>query len=174
MTATSDPISDHPGDDPGDAGDMATDHRLGPVFWVALLIGGAIMAFGVRGVLADLGTDNPAKLATWVVGLDLVHDLVAAPAIVIIGLVLARLLPAPARGPVCAAAALSVVVVLFSIPLITAWGRRAGNSSTLPLNYAHNVAIIVTGIWIVAAATIVIRVIRGRSSIARTGPSAAP
>ena len=141
--------------------DDATDqHHLGLVFWLGLVIGGAVMAFGIRGALADLGPDNPFKLATWVVGLDLAHDLLLAPAVVIIGLLLARVVPAPARGPLRAAAGLSGIVVLFSIPLITAWGRRAGNSSTLPLNYAHSVLIVLAAMWIVAGAVIVMRRLR--------------
>ena len=141
--------------------DDATDeHHLGLVFWLGLAIGGAVMAFGVRGVLADLGPDNPFKLATWVVGLDLAHDLLLAPAVVILGLLLARVLPASARGPVRAAAGLSGMVVLFSIPLITAWGRRAGNSSTLPLNYAPRVLIVLAAIWVVAGVVIVVRRVR--------------
>ena len=145
---------------PTSTGAGTDEHHLGLVFWLGLVIGGAVMAFGARGVLADLGPDNPVKLATWVVGLDLAHDLLLAPAVVILGLLLARVLPASARGPVRAAAGLSGMVVLFSIPLITAWGRRAGNSSTLPLNYAHSVLIVLAAIWVVTGAVIVMRRVR--------------
>jgi hypothetical protein len=126
-------------------------------FWIGLAIGGAVMAYGVRGALEGLGTGNPTKLAIWVVGLDLAHDLVLAPLAVLVGMLLGRLLPARLRGPVRTAAALSGLVVLFSWPLIRAFGRRPGNSSTLPLNYAHSVLILLTGIWLVAAIVVTIR-----------------
>jgi len=136
--------------------------RYGPTFWIGLAVGGAVMAYGARGIGADLGSGNPAKLATWVVGLDLLHDLVVAPALVVVGLAVGVVLGPRVRGPIRAAMALTGLVVLFSIPLITAWGRRAGNSSTLPLNYAHSVAIIVTAIWLVALGVFGARAWRNR------------
>jgi len=140
-----------------------THARLGVSFWIGLAVGGAVMAFGLRGVLTELGPGNPFKLAEWVVGLDLVHDLLLAPLVVLAGLALAAVLPTVARGPIRAAAGITGVVVLFSVPLITAWGRRSGNSSTLPLNYAHSVLIVVAGIWLVALGVIAARAITARS-----------
>src|SRR4051812_11876992 len=93
------------------------DHERGAGFWVGLVVGGILMAYGVRGVLMDLGPGNPRKLATWVVGLDLVHDLLVAPVLVVVGLAISRALPRAASGPVRAATALSAIVVVFSIPL---------------------------------------------------------
>jgi len=145
----------------------APAHPRGPSrvgFWIGLTIGGAVMAYGVRGALDGLGTGNPTKLAVWVVGLDLAHDLVLAPIVVIVGLLLGRLLPVRLRGPVRTAAAMSGLVVLFSWPLIRAFGRRPGNSSTLPLNYAHSVAIVLAAIWLTAAIVVGIR--WRRSSVA--------
>ena len=142
--------------------DTAPEH-LGAAFWVGLAVGATVMAFGLRGLVTELGSGNPFKLAEWVVGLDLVHDLVLAPLVVLAGLALAAVLPPVARGPVGAAAGLTGVVVLFSVPLITAWGRRAGNSSTLPLNYAHNVLIVVALVWIVALGLIAKRAVTARS-----------
>jgi len=131
--------------------------RHGPTFWVGLAIGGAIMAFGVHGIFDELGGDNPTKLAFWVVGLDLVHDLVLAPVLVLGGLAVGALLGPHLRGPIRAALALTGLVVLFSVPLITAWGRRPGNPSTLPLNYAQSVIVVVTGIWLVTAGVLLAR-----------------
>ena len=136
------------------------DDRHGPVFWGGLVVGGALMAYGVHGVLTELGPGNPFKLAEWVVGLDLIHDLLLAPIVVVLGLLAAWALPTTMRGPVRAAAALSGVVVLFSIPLLTGWGRRAGNSSTLPLDYARNVVIVLAVIWAVAAVVAAARWVR--------------
>ena len=154
-----------------------TEHDRRPArvgFWIGLAVGGAVMVYGVRGALDGLGTGNPTKLAVWVVGLDLAHDLVLAPVVVVVGLLLGRLLPVRQRGPVRTAAALSGLVVLFSWPLLRAYGRRPGNSSTLPLNYAHSVLIVLGGIWLVAAAVVAVRWGRDRRHPDRRHPDAAP
>ena len=128
------------------------------------------MAYGVKGALDNLGDGNPTKLAIWVVSIDLIHDLVLAPAVVIVGLVLAALLPPVAQGPVRTASALSGLVILFSVPLITAWGRRAGNSSTLPRNYAHSVIAALLAIWAVTAVVLAWRMLRPPPAGHREGP----
>jgi predicted neutral ceramidase superfamily lipid hydrolase len=147
------------------SGSGDTTDRLGPSFWVGLVIGGAIMAFGVRGALAGLGAHRSLELAEWVVGLDVAHDLLLAPVVVAVGLFLAWLVPATIAGPVRAAVAISGLVVLFSVPLITAWGRHPANSSTLPLNYAHSVLIVLGLIWFTAATVIIVRMARNRRVI---------
>jgi hypothetical protein len=136
--------------------------RIG--FWIGLVIGGAVIVYGVRGALDGLGPGNPTRLAIWVIGLDLAHDLILAPAVVIVGLLLGRLLPDRLRGPVRTAAALSGLVVLFSWPLIRAFGRRPGNSSTLPLDYAHSVLIVLAAIWLIAAAVVAVRARRSTTA----------
>ena len=143
----------------------ARAHRPGLSFWIGLAVGGAVMAYGVRGVLTELGPGNPVKLATWVVGLDLIHDLLLAPVVVAAGLLLAAVLPDRARGPVRAATAMSGVVVLFSVPLLTGWGRRAGNPSTLPLNYAHSVLVVLAVVWAVALIVVVARLFGHGSAV---------
>lgn len=138
----------------------APDQRRGryaATFWIGLVIGGAMIAYGLRGIVDELGPGNPVKLATWVVGLDLAHDLVLAPLLVLMGLAVGAALGARSRGPVRVAMALTGLVVLFSIPLVTAWGRRPANPSTLPLNYAHSVIAVVAAIWLVAAVVLVAR-----------------
>ena len=153
-------MSPSPAPDPTPAKQLDVDDEHGAGFWIGLAIGGAVMAYGVRGVFMELGPANPFRLATWVVGLDLVHDLLLAPMVVVVGFLLARVLPRSMRGPARAAAALSGIVVLFSIPLLTAWGRRAGNSSTLPLDYARNVWVVLAVIWAGAAVIVAVRMVR--------------
>ena len=138
--------------------------RLGPAFLVGCVVGGALMTYGVWGVLHELGPGNPFKLATWVVGLDLVHDLLLAPALVVLGLALGRVLPPRWRGPVRAAAATTGLVLLFSVPLLTGWGRHPDNSSTLPLDYGRSVVVVTVVIWLTALAVVAMRARRARSS----------
>jgi len=89
---------------------------------------------------------------------------VLAPTLVLVGLAVGALLGPRHRGPIRAAMALTGLVVLFSIPLITAWGRRPTNSSTLPLNYAHSVVVIVAGIWLIALGVVGARQWRNRDA----------
>ncbi len=132
----------------------------GVSFWIGLAIGWTIMLIGLRGILDDpLGT-VPPKLALWTFGLAVAHDAILAPIVTIIGLVLAWVLPRRFRGPVLAALAASGIVVLFSWPLLRAYGRRELNSSTLPLDYPRNVAIVLGVIWSVALLTIIGRWVR--------------
>ena len=51
----------------------------GPGAWVALVVGLLVMAFGVHGLLTSLSPRAVRSIATWVIGADLLHDLVAAP-----------------------------------------------------------------------------------------------
>ena len=67
-----------------------------------------------------------------------------------------------AKGPVRAAGAVSALVVLFSAPLVTRLGQRPTNSSTLPIAYERNAAIILIGVWVLAGAFIALRVARAR------------
>lgn len=155
-------------------GGSARHEPLGPVFWIGLALGGAVMAYGLRGALTELGPGNPFRLAVWVVGLDLAHDLVVAPVVVVLGLLLAAVLPPVWRGPVRTAAALSGVIVLFSVPLLTGWGRRAGNSSTLPLDYSRNVVVIVGLVWLTAFAVVTVRSARARGTRPEGSEGSAP
>lgn len=129
----------------------------GVSFWIGLVIGWAIIGFGLRGVFGDpLGT-VPPELARWTFGLAVAHDAILAPLVTIIGLALAWILPRRLRGPVLAALAASGIVMLFSWPLLRGYGKRDNNSSKLPHDYVVNVGIVLAVIWGVALVTILVR-----------------
>ncbi len=138
---------------------MTTDreHPTSPVFWVGLVLGWGIMAYGVWGFLGDHRSTVPARTVWWIAGTAVAHDAIVAPLITVVGLGLAALLPRWARGPVTAAVAASGVVLLFSYPLLRHFGRRADNPSILPLDYPRNVAVVLGAIWAAAAVGLVIR-----------------
>jgi hypothetical protein len=149
---------------------VATPHRLvsARVFLVALLVGGAFIAFGIRSALSNSRDSHPFALAVHIVGFDLGHDLLFAPVLLLIAVALKRVLPATVRGAVAAAASATLVVSTFSYPLIRRWGQRRGNSSTLPLRYGLNLAIIVTAICIVAGVVIARRIRIAKDTSLRT------
>jgi len=127
------------------------------LFWPALAAGSAIMLFGLIGLVANATDTNPVALLAVLGGFVLLHDLVVAPLTYLAGAALARRLPVWARGPVKGASALTAIVIVLSVPLIGHFGRRPGNSSTLPLSYGRNVAIIVGLIWLGAGLLLVWR-----------------
>jgi hypothetical protein len=138
----------------------------GPVFWIGLVIGWAVIGWGLAGVLQSVWLkDRPLRVLWWVLGGLVVHDALLAPFLTLAAIALGLAISKPrVRGPIAAGLVLSGVVVLFSYPLWRGFGRRAANETILPLDYPHNVGIIVLAIWIGVAATLVVRRVRGARS----------
>ena len=155
---TTDPPVD--GSDEADLASRRDREHLGATFWVGLVIGGSIMAYAVWGAVQAFSVDEQVGLARWLAGSAVLHDAVLAPIVTVGGLLLAWILPRPARGPILGAAAMSGIVVLFSWPALRGYGRRAANPSLLPHDYGRNVAVVLGAIWAVAVALVVVRVVR--------------
>ena len=135
------------------------DTKVGPLFWVSAAVGWAvILGIGVRGIVRHSIDTRPANLARFVVGGALLHDLLIAPVVLVLGVVLARRVPTPARAAVQAALAISGIVALFSYPLVRAYGLAANNPTSLPHNYARNLTIVLGIVWAVTAAVAIRRV----------------
>jgi hypothetical protein len=131
------------------APDRHPPSRHGAGFWIGLVVGWSVMAYGVWGFIGHVG--RPVDTARWIVGTLLVHDALVAPAAAGVGLVVAAVVPQRGRGPIAAGLAATGVVLAFSYPLLRGFGRRADNPSILPLDYTRNVVLVVTGVWVVAA-----------------------
>jgi len=140
------------------------------VFVIALVVGWLIIAFGVRAALDDPADSHPLALLVHVVLFDLGHDLVIAPIALGVGLIVGRVVPEVARGPVRTACAATALFVVFSYPLVRRWGARPTNSSTLPLEYGRNLTIIVVIVWLVAAVVVARRVLAVRRDRHEPGP----
>ncbi len=138
------------------------DRPRGAVFWVAAGVGWVVMAFGVWGLFDNEGNTKPALLVRWVLGTLLVHDLLIVPVVIAVGALVGWLLPPRWRGPVRGALALSALAVLFSYPLWRGFGRRPGDPSALPLDYADSLLVVLAVIWVGAAAVLVARWGRAR------------
>jgi hypothetical protein len=148
------------------------DH--GPAFWIGLVLGGAVMAFGVRGALGQSRATDPASLVAWVVGADLVHDLLVAPLVIAVGWAAVRLVPARWRPPVRVGLILSGVVLLVGWAPWRGYGRErlADNPSVQPLDYTRNILGLLVVIWLGVAIATWVATRRGRSVTAspRTPP----
>ena len=54
-------------------------------FWLGLAVGWTVMAYALWGVFADHDATNPPGLARWVLGGALAHDVLIAPAVLLVG-----------------------------------------------------------------------------------------
>lgn len=125
-------------------------------FWIGLVLGALPMAWGARLYLeATPDLDRRLNLVAWLLGLDLAHDLALAPAVVGLGFLVRRAVPARALPAVQAALALTGFVLLVGLlPLLGTAGGR--NPTIQPLDYGPSIAAVVAVIWLAAAATIVV------------------
>lgn len=117
--------------------------------------GGALMAFGAYGLLADAGDTHPIGWALWFAGGVLLHDLVIAPAVVAAGWALRRV-PRVVRAGLL----VSVLVVAGVAPVVLVLGRVPDNPSILPLPYGRNLAFVLAVVWLGAGAVAAVRYVR--------------
>jgi hypothetical protein len=119
-----------------------------------------VIAWGVIGIFSNSLDTRPANLAKFVLGGALLHDLLVAPVAVLVGVLIARAVPAPARGPVQAALAVSAIIAVFAYPLVRGYGLAANNPTSLPHNYGLNLVVVLGVVWAVTAAAVVMRLKR--------------
>jgi hypothetical protein len=137
--------------------------RYGPLFWSCLAVGSVVMGFGLVSLLSRAGATKPLNFAAFYVGLALVHDLLLAPATIVIATIVRGVSPRVGRGLLFGALVVSAVVVLFSTPLLFRWGAQPDNPSFLPRNYALGLALVLAVVWVVAAVLLLTRTRRGSS-----------
>ncbi len=139
--------------------------RPGPAFWIGLVIGGAVMAFGIRGVFMNSHATDPVVLVQWVVGADLVHDLIVAPVAIAVGWAVTRVVPLVAKVPVQLGLVATGVVLVVGWAPLRGYGRATvpDNPSVQPLDYSTAVLTVLAAVWIVVAVWITVRLIRAKS-----------
>lgn len=109
--------------------------RHGPLFFIGLAVGWAIIAFGVWGLLGDQATDRVVNWAVYLVGLNLLHDVVVVPGALLIGVVLTRWLPGEWRAPAQAGLFASAAVLLLAAAPLAETAEPVGNPTIQPLDY---------------------------------------
>ncbi len=140
------------------------------MFWVSAVFGWAVVAYGVRGLLQHHVDTRPANLAKFFVGGALVHDLLFAPAVLVVGVVMARAAPRPARRWLQTGLFVSGCLVLFAYPLVRDYAKVLHNPSSLPHNYTANLAVTVGVVWgAVIVGALGSAVLRGRASARSPG-----
>lgn len=126
---------------------------LSPWRWPLYALGTAMMAWGVWGQVTGPDT-KPVRVAVLWVAAALAHDLVLAPAVVLLGLLVRRV---PGRGPLQGAALVALGLVLVAVPGIGRFGEKRDNASVLPRDYTAGLLL---ALGVVAVATGVVCVVR--------------
>lgn len=103
----------------------------------------------LMGVGASLLTDvrDPADVLVWLGGAALLHDVLIAPAVLLVGLVVVR---GGTRGPVRGALLVAGALTAVALPVLLRPGRTA-NPSVLPLDYPRNWLISLVAVFTVTA-----------------------
>ncbi len=117
--------------------------RPGRAWWIGLVAGGAIFAFGLAGLLGDARQTVPGNWLAWVAAAVVLHDAVLVPAALAAGVLLTRVLAPALRAGAQATLTVCATVALISVPVVLAYGRRADNPSLLPHDYGRNLAIVI-------------------------------
>ncbi len=129
--------------------DLARSPR-GKLFWAGVIVGWAVISFGVWGVFRDARQTSPANLGLWLAGSALVHDLLIAPAVFAFARILGRYVPPRPRPFLQAALIITALVAAFAFPFVGGFSRVAdGNPSALPGNYAIGFFVVVGAAWAV-------------------------
>jgi hypothetical protein len=119
-------------------------------WWTGLAVGGAVGLFGLAGLVRDAAKTMPAVWLTWLVGLLLVHDVVVAPLVHLVGRGVRDRAPEAWRWPLQLGLVTSGVLVLASVPVLVGAGRatQPGNGSVLPGDYPPALAGVLAVVWL--------------------------
>ncbi len=121
-------------------------------------LGVVVAGWGVWTLLTNQRPDQLVAAAVWLAGGAIAHDFVLAPAVLVAGWLLVRMLPLWMRGPATAGAVVLGTVTLVALPVLGGWGRRADNPSLLPRDYWTGWILVATIVAIaVVAAGLVVR-----------------
>lgn len=126
------------------------------LFWGLTILGLAVIGFGAYGIWTHQGTGildvRVRPLLTWTIGAIVVHDLLFAPLVLVVGRALRHVRPRALRAPLQVGLAASAVVTALAFPLVRGYGARASDPSRLPLNYTVGYGALLAVVWLSCAA----------------------
>lgn len=115
-----------------------------------------LLGQGLRLVL-DLDLDDLLDAGLWLAGGVVVHDVLLAPLVVLVGYVVARAFPVWARAPFAAAAVVLGTVTLAVLPVLGRFGAKVDDPYLLNRDYlawwfvVAAVVVLVASVWAVLA-----------------------
>ncbi len=138
----------------------------GPRFWIGVLLGWSVMAFGIHSAFRTFQASKPVYSVITLVLFALANDLIIAPAVIIIGLALRRVVrPGPVTATAVGVGVISVVVIAFTWPEIRHYGKDPALASSLQTgNYASGMMTVLGVVWGVAAIIVLARMLMRRRS----------
>jgi hypothetical protein len=122
----------------------SSEHGTG--FWVALVIGGAVMAIAVRGAIDSLTLASFGSWGKWLIGLDLLNNFLILPLVALVTVVISRLPLGRCRAPVQAGLFASAIVLAVVGPCLA--GLSASDNPTIqPLDYMAATLTVLAVVW---------------------------
>lgn len=128
---------------------------------VAYAVGALVTGLGAWLVLTTAGSGLRSALV-WFGGGIALHDGLLAPLVLLVGALVLRVVPAPARAPAQGALVITGTLVLATLPLVLGGGRISTVPSQQPLAYGRNLALVLLLVWLVAAVLVLHRSSRER------------
>lgn len=103
---------------------------------------------------------RPALWVRWWVAAAVIHDVVVAPAAIVVGWVVVRFAPPVVKAPLQAALILSAVLAATAWPALRGYGRIASNPTYLPRDYGRGLILSLLVVWAGCGAWAVARRVR--------------
>ncbi len=136
-----------------------------------------MMAVGANGLVKHPDATPPSSYLRFFIGGGILHDVVVAPATILVGVLILRRVPRVVHPPLRAALFASAIVIALSWPAVRGYGRdRAPDNRTVqPLNYATALVTVLAVIWLAALIWFVVSVaVERRGRRAQRNPSVEP
>jgi hypothetical protein len=137
-------------------------------------VGTLLVAYGAWLLLSRQDLSQVRDVAVWLGAGVVLHDLVLAPAVLLVAAVAARVLPGAARGPAVAVLVVLGSVTLLAVPVLGRFGAREDNPTLLDRPYAAGWLALAALVLTAAVAETVRRVRRGRAGATREGSPRVP
>lgn len=133
-----------------------TPPPLSPWRYLLYAVGAAMIGYGLWGELYGADT-KPARVAVLVVAAALVHDLVLAPAVIVLAVLVRRLLPRWVHPRLQGATFVAFCLFLIAIPGLGRYGAREDNPSVLPRDYTEGLLLALAVVALGAVVSLVVR-----------------
>jgi hypothetical protein len=125
-------------------------------------LGTLTILYGAWRIIGTARLTRPTTLAEWLIGAVIAHDAVIAPATMVVGLALNKVVAPRARRYVVGALIASALVTAVAVPLIYRRGTQPRSTTLEAQDYGLHLAVLVGLIAAAAAAAYFVRVLRDR------------